>query len=87
MSLMQNGGFIKAWRQDPRAGKAAAPGRVGRVADYVPTELGEGKEKGGFQGLSYPKEDLQDTGGLAMVKLKVVFPSNKALTLRQLGTS
>ena len=26
MSLMQNGGFIKAGGQDPRAGRAAAPG-------------------------------------------------------------
>lgn len=26
MSLVQNGGFIKAWGQDPWAGRAAAPG-------------------------------------------------------------
>ena len=34
-SVVQNGGFIKAWGQDPWAGKAAALG-LRWVADYIP---------------------------------------------------
>jgi len=46
--------------------------------------VGGGKEKGRFsKELSYVKEDLQDTRGLAIVKLRVFFfPSSKALTLK-----
>lgn len=37
--------------------------------------LGKIKEKGRFsKELSYAKEDLQDTGGLAIDKLRLFFP-------------
>ena len=70
---MQNGDFIKAWGQSLWAGRAA--------------ELGEVRKREVSKGFSYAKEDLQDTGGLAIVKLKVVFPSSKVLRLRPLETS
>ena len=47
MPLVQNGGFIKAWGQNPRAGRAAALGLQG-VADYI-VASGGGKEKGDFR--------------------------------------
>ena len=50
-------------------------------------ELGEIGKREILRGFSNAKEDLQDTRGLAVVKLKIVFPSNKALTLRQLEAS
>ena len=31
------------------------------------------------KGISYVKEDLQDPGGLAIVKLRLILTSNKAL--------
>ena len=49
-------------------------------------ELGEVRKREVSKGFSYAKEDLQDTGGLAIVTLKMVFPTSKALTLRQLET-
>ena len=33
------------------------------------------------KGFPYAKEDLQDTGGLAIVKVKIAFPSSKLLTI------
>jgi len=37
--------------------------------------VGDGKEKGRFsKKLSYATEDLQDTGGLGIVKLRFFFP-------------
>ena len=47
--------------------------------------VGEIRKREVSKEFSYAKEDLQDTGGLAIVK--VVFPSSKELTSRQLGTS
>ena len=47
MPLVQNGGFIKAWGQNPRAGRVAALGLQG-VADYI-VASGGSKEKGDFR--------------------------------------
>ena len=44
--------------------------------------LGVGLGKEVSKEFSYAKEDLQDTGGLAIVKLRWFFPSSEALTLR-----
>ena len=43
-------------------------GCEGRLMIYL--VAGGGKEKKVFKGFSYAKEDLQDTGGLAIVKLR-----------------
>ena len=43
-SLVQNGGFMKAWECDQGAGRAAAPG-LSEAADYIPgswEEFGDG---------------------------------------------
>ena len=47
--------------------------------DWLSTmELGKVKPKGKFpMRFSYAKEDSQDTGGLAIVKLKLFFPLAK----------
>ena len=52
--------------------KTGSPG-PGRVAYYILVELGEESKKGDSKGFSYAKEDLQDTVGLAIVKLKIAF--------------
>ena len=52
------------------------------MADFTPRSWGEVSKREISKGFSYAKEDLQDTGGFAIVKLKIVFPSSKALTLR-----
>ena len=57
------------------------------MADYILAELEEVRNREIPKGFSYAKEDLQDTGGLALVKLKTACPSSKALTLRQWDTS
>ena len=44
------------------------------MTDSILAELGEISK-----GFSYAMEDLQDTEGLAIVKLKIDFPSSKAL--------
>ena len=70
--------------QDPWAGRALPPNpRLWGVADDT-QELGEVSKRDISKGLSYAKEDLQDTGDLAIVKVKIAFPSSKALTLEQL---
>ena len=46
MSLVHNGGFMKAWGQAPWAGRAAALGCEGRLIIYG--GAGEGKKEGGF---------------------------------------
>ena len=50
---------------------------------------GGGKVKGKFSmRFSYAEEDSQDTGGLAIVKLEVVFPSSKTLvSFKTVGSS
>ena len=57
---MQNGDFIKAWGQSLWAGRAA--------------ELGEVRKREVSKGFSYAKGDSQDTGGLAIVKLRLFLP-------------
>ena len=57
------------------------------MAEYIPAELGEIRKREISKGFSYGKEDLQDIGGLAIVKLKIVSPSAMHPTLRQLETS
>ena len=57
------------------------------MADYIPAELGEVRKRQISKGFSYAKEDLPEPGGLAIVKLKIVYPSSRSLTLRQLATS
>lgn len=44
------------------------------MADYIRAELREVRKREIPKGFSYGKEDLQDTGGLAIAKLKIAFP-------------
>ena len=67
-SLVQKHAFIKARGQDPWAGRAA-PDPVERLLIYL--GVGGGKVQGKFLvRFSYAKEDSQDSGGLAIVKLR-----------------
>ena len=67
-------------------GKSCCPGPVRGGCLYT-WELGEVRKREISKGFSNAKEDLPDNGGLAIVKLKIVFLSSKALTLRQLEAS
>ena len=63
MSLVQNGGFVKAWGQ-------------GWLIVYL--GVGGGQEKGGFsKGLSCAKEDLPRYWSPCHCQVKVVFPSSE----------
>ena len=66
--------------------KSCYPGPVRSGWSYT-QELGEVSKREIPKGFPYPTEDLQDTEGLTIVKLKIAFPSSKALTLRQWETS
>ena len=82
----RKGDLIKAQGQDPWAERAAAP-EIVRNGWLYTWELGGGKDKGRCpKGFPSTEEDLQDTGGLAIVS-SGIFPPSKALTLRQLGAS
>ena len=62
------------WEQDPWNRK-----RVVRNDWLYTWELREIRKREISKGASYAEEDLQDTGGLAIVKLKMVFPSRRHL--------
>ena len=54
--------------------KSCCPGVV-RGGRLYTGELGKVRKKGGdSKGFSYVKENLQDIGGLAIVKLRLFFP-------------
>ena len=75
MSLVQKGDFIKTRGQDAWAGIAALDHEERLVLYY---RVGGGKVQGKFPVIfSYAKEDLQDSGGLAIVKLRLFFPLAK----------
>ena len=46
-------------------------------------EAGKVSKREISKGFSYANDDPHDTGGLAIVKLKIAFPSSKVLTLEQ----
>ena len=67
--------FFKAWGQD-RWAERAAPGAGGETG-YI-LWSGGGRVQGKFPvRFSYAKEDSRDTGGLAIVKLRLFFPLAK----------
>ena len=74
-SLVQKGGFIKAW--DRTLGqKELHWGCEEWLVIYL--GFGGGKDEGKFpKGLSYGNEDSQDPAGLAIVKLRLFFPLAK----------
>ena len=80
-SLVQNGGFIKALGQD--SGKKSYFPRFVRSGWLYTCRIGADEEREISKGFSYAKEHLQNTGGLAIAKLKIVHPSSKALILTQ----
>ena len=79
-SLVQNSGFIKAQGKTLGQKELPSPGCEERLIIYL--ELGEVRKSEVSKGFSHVKEDSQDSKALAIVK--VVFPSSKVLTLRQL---
>ena len=82
-SLVQKGDFIKA-RGRTHGQKELPQDPEERLVIYY--GVGEGKVQEKFpKGFSYAKEDSQDSGDLAIVKLRWFFPSSKVLTLRQQG--
>lgn len=72
-SLVQNGGFIEAKGQDPRAERAVAPGLWGATGP-APWRLWKVELRRVQKGFSYAEEDPQDTGGLALVKTRLFSP-------------
>ena len=75
MLLVQNGDFIKVWGQD--RGQEELPWDDEETL-VIYLEVEGGKVKGKFPvRFSYAKEDFQDIGGLAIIKLKLFFPLAK----------
>ena len=75
MSLVQKGDFTEAQGLNPWA-EGAALHPVDILVLYL--GVGGGKVKGKFPvRFSYAKEDSQDTGGLAIVRLRLFFPLAK----------
>ena len=73
--LVQKGEFIKAPGQDSGVERAA---RIVQGDCLYTVELGEEKSRGSsLKGFLSPKENLQITGGLTIVKLKLFFPLAK----------
>ena len=66
-SLVQKGDFIKAWRQDPWAGRAV-PDPVERRVIHL--GVGGGQVQGKFPVRFSYANDSQDPGGLAMVQVR-----------------
>ena len=69
--------------QKKSVGRKSCPGVVHSDCLYT-VEVGEVKSRGSFlKGFPHAKEDLQITGGLAIVKLRLFFPLAKAVTVRR----
>ena len=74
MSLVQKGNFIKARGQDPWAERAVP----GTMRDWLYHGDRGGRVQGKFpKRFSYAREDSQDIGGPAIVKLRLFFPLAK----------
>ena len=83
-SLVQNNGLLK--HGDRTSGQKDML-HLGCEGDLYTIALGRQRKREVSKELSYAKEDLGDTQGLALVKLSLFFPSSKALTLRYLVDS
>lgn len=68
----KRGDLIKAWGQDQGAAKLLHWGCEEWLVIYLGVGGCKEKERGP-KGLSYAKEDPRDTGGLAIVQLRLFF--------------